>query len=77
MGYYIDSRFNEMFIDFIFRNFQKISAIFFKFLIFLTFSFFRHQGPRDPLQVISCCIVSTVNGMVIIILMTPALAIFC
>ena len=52
---------------------------FFKFLIIFDFfyHFFRHQGPRD-LQVlmISWCIVSIVNGMVINILMTPALAIF-
>ena len=47
------------------------------FLNFLNI-FFRHQGPRDLLKglMISFLIVSRVNGMVINILKTPALAIF-
>ena len=39
----------------------------------LNLSFFRQQGSRDRLQgMISCRIVSTVNGVIFSVLMTPA-----
>ena len=44
-------------------------------IIFLIF--FRHQVPCNLLQeLISCCLVSRVNGMVINFFMTPVLVIF-
>ena len=52
---------------------------FLKYLRFFhVFGFFRHQRPWDLLQclMISCCIVSRVNGMVINIFLTPMLVIF-
>ena len=69
----------EAFWYFFISNFSKIFAIFSSFLNLKFFLFFfRHQGPGDLLQglMISCRIVSRVNGMVFNILLTPALAIF-
>ena len=60
------------------RNFLKnICNFFSSFLNFLVFfSFFRHKGSRDLLQglMISCPIVSRVNGMVIDVFITPDIA---
>ena len=42
------------------------------------FGFFQPQEPKRLLRdlVVSCCLISVVNGMVIIILRTPVFAIF-
>ena len=57
--------------------FEKDLQFFFKFFEFSCFFlFFRHKGPRDLLQglMISCPIVSRVNGMVIDVFITPDIA---
>ena len=78
IGYCIASICTGMFfkilLSAIFKKYLQISSV----LNLFEYHFIRRHDPRDLIQglTISCRIVSGVNGMVINVLMTPALAIF-